>query len=56
MGNLQDIQNLFSFSLSAGQIAGNIAVALICGLLIARTYCWTNGRPNASRTFVSSCW
>ena len=54
MGNLQDLQNLFASSISAGQIVRNLAVALVCGLLIARCYCWANGRPNPARTFVCS--
>ena len=54
MDTFQDIQNLFSFSLSAGQVIRNLVVALICGSLISGFYRWTTKRPSNSWTFVGS--
>jgi len=54
MNEFQDLQSLLTLSLSIGQVAKNMAVALACGLLIAAFYGWTTGRPAHSRTFVSS--
>ena len=54
MNNFQDLQNLFSFSLSASQVIKNLMVALLCGFLISRFYCWITKRPSNSRIFVSS--
>ena len=54
MNPFQDIQSLFLFSLTPGQVIRNIAVAFVCGLLISRFYCWTNGRPVYVRTYVGS--
>lgn len=54
MNSFPDVQNLFSFSISAGQVIRNLVVALICGFLISRFYCWTTKRPSNSSSFISA--
>ena len=54
MNGFPDVQNLFSFSISAGQVIRNLIVALSCGVLISRFYCWTTKRPSNSRAFIGS--
>lgn len=54
MNEFQDLQNILSFSLTTGQVVRNLAVALVCGLLISRFYAWVTGRPGQSRTFSGS--
>jgi uncharacterized membrane protein YhiD involved in acid resistance len=50
----QDFQNIFSFSISIGEVISNLAIALISGLLISFFYKWTYRGPNYSTRFVHS--
>lgn len=50
----QDFQNIFTFSLSAGQVLVNISVALLCGFIISLFYKWTYRGPNYSSSYVNS--
>ena len=50
----QDFQNIFTFSLSAGQVIINISVALLCGFIISLFYKWTYRGPNYSSSYVNS--
>ena len=59
MNMFQDYQDIFSLSqeisfLGSGQFFVNMAIALVCGLLIALFYRWTHKRSNYSATFVNS--
>ncbi len=55
MNGIQDIyNNLFQLSLSPGMFVRNLVVALICGIIISRIYCWTSKSPNSARSFVSA--
>ncbi len=54
MTDLLDVQNLLTFTLSAGEFIRNLTVALLCGLLITRFYEWANGRPNHPASFINS--
>lgn len=50
----QNLQNIFSFSFSLGDVFFNMTVALITGLLISFVYRLTYRGPNYSITFVNS--
>ncbi|MEJ2051098.1 MAG: DUF4956 domain-containing protein, partial [Calditrichota bacterium] len=50
----QNFQNIFTFSLSAGQVIINISVALLCGFIISLFYKWTYRGPNYSSNYVNS--
>lgn len=50
----QDFQNIFTLSLSAGQVIVNISVALLCGFIISLFYKWTYRGPNYSSSYVNS--
>ena len=54
MNILPQVQHLLPISLSLGQIAGKLTVALVCGLLIAQFYTWVVRRPGSGRSFVSA--
>jgi uncharacterized membrane protein YhiD involved in acid resistance len=51
---LDDLQNLDLFPLSAGDILGNLLVALVCGLFIAWLYRRTSTAPGYPPSFLSS--
>jgi len=51
---LEDFQNIDLFSPSIFDIAGNMAVAFICGMIIAIVYRMTYNGPSYSPTFVNS--
>ncbi len=50
----QDFQNIFSFSVTIGDVITNLVIALISGLLISFLYKWTYRGPNYSSRFVHS--
>ncbi|MFC1550683.1 DUF4956 domain-containing protein [Candidatus Neomarinimicrobiota bacterium] len=50
----QDFQNIFSFSITSGEVITNLVIALISGLLISFFYIWTYRGPNYSSRFVHS--
>jgi uncharacterized membrane protein YhiD involved in acid resistance len=54
MNGIQDIYNIFQFSLNPGAFVRDLAVAFICGVLISRFYCWSSKSSNNSWTFVNS--
>ncbi|MBN1290772.1 MAG: DUF4956 domain-containing protein [Candidatus Latescibacteria bacterium] len=54
MNNIQNIYDVFQFSFSAGEFIRNMIVALLCGFLISRFYCWSTKSMSNSRTFTSS--
>ncbi len=51
---LEDFQTLEIFTPSIFDIAGNLLVAFVCGLIISYVYRFTYRGPNYSATFVSS--
>jgi uncharacterized membrane protein YhiD involved in acid resistance len=51
---LKDLQSVFNFSVTSGQVFSNLIVSLICGLAISLFYRWTYRGPNYSRSFVNS--
>ena len=51
---LEDFQNIDLFSPSIFDIAGNMLVAFICGIIIAVVYRMTYNGPSYSPTFVNS--
>jgi uncharacterized membrane protein YhiD involved in acid resistance len=50
----QDFQNIFTFSLSPGQVLINLVIALLCGFIISLFYKWTYRGPNYSSSYVNS--
>lgn len=50
----QDLENIFSLNITAGQVLSNLIVALVCGLLISFFYKWTYCGPNYSSRFIHS--
>ena len=50
----QDLQNIFQFSITPGQIILNLFVALISGFLISLFYRWTYNGAGYSSRFVHS--
>jgi uncharacterized membrane protein YhiD involved in acid resistance len=50
----QDLENIFSFNITAGQVLSNLTTALVCGLLISFFYKWTYRGPNYSSRFIHS--
>lgn len=51
---LQDLQDIFQFSITSGQIILNLIVALISGFLISLFYRWTYSGAGYSNRFVHS--
>ncbi|MFP4621997.1 MAG: DUF4956 domain-containing protein [Bacteroidales bacterium] len=51
---MQDIQNIFTFSITASDVIANILVALVCGFLIALLYKYTYKGLNYSSAFTIS--
>jgi len=51
---LDDFQNVLSVSLSIGEVFENLAVSLICGLLISLFYRLTYRGPGMSYSFINS--
>ncbi|MFT5166915.1 MAG: putative membrane protein YhiD involved in acid resistance [Saprospiraceae bacterium] len=51
---LEDFQNIDLFSPSIFDIAGNMLVAFVCGIIIAVVYRMTYNGPSYSPTFVNS--
>lgn len=54
MNVLQQISTLFQYSITPGQFIRNITIALICGFLISRFYCWSTNTSNNAKTFIGS--
>lgn len=54
MNHFPDFQDFLTFSLSAGEIARRLAVAFLCGLLVAQFYSWITRRPAHAKTFTTS--
>lgn len=54
MNRIQDIYNIFQFSLSPEVFIRNLIVAFICGILISCFYYWTTKSPNTARNFIIS--
>lgn len=54
MSAFQDVSGLISLTLSPQQVATNLAVALVCGLLVARFYRWVTHRSSNANAFVSA--
>ncbi len=48
---MQDIQSLFTFSITATDVVANVFVAMLCGLLIASLYKYTYKGLNYSSSF-----
>lgn len=53
-GIIQDLETFSLFSLSAGQVLGNLLVALACGCAVSRLYAWTNRHLGYTGAFVHS--
>ncbi|MGE5860954.1 MAG: DUF4956 domain-containing protein [Ignavibacteria bacterium] len=51
---LRDFENILSFSLTVGAVIENIAVSLICSLIIALFYRWTYRGDGYSLSFIHS--
>jgi uncharacterized membrane protein YhiD involved in acid resistance len=51
---MQDIQNIFTFNITAADVVANILVALVCGFLIALLYKYTYKGLNYSSAFTIS--
>lgn len=49
---LQELQNFSLRSPSAGQVLGNLLVALVCGYAVSRLYAWTNRRLGYTGAFA----
>lgn len=54
MNGFQDISGLIARQLSLPQAAANLAMALVCGLLVARFYRWVTHRASNAHAFVSA--
>ncbi|MBT6145243.1 MAG: DUF4956 domain-containing protein [Gemmatimonadetes bacterium] len=54
MSAFEDVSGLISLTLSPQQVATNLAVALVCGLLVARFYRWVTHRSTNAHAFVSA--
>ena len=55
VNDFQDVSGLISpLALSPQQAATNLAVALVCGLMVARFYRWVTHRSSNANTFVSA--
>ncbi|MGM0531345.1 MAG: DUF4956 domain-containing protein [Bacteroidota bacterium] len=51
---MQDIQNIFTFDITAADVIANILVALVCGFMIALLYKYTYKGLNYSSAFTIS--
>ena len=51
---LQDLQDIFQFSITPGQIVINLIVALVSGFIISLFYRWTYNGAGYSNRFVHS--
>jgi len=54
MNGIQDISGILQLSLSPGMFMRNLIVALICGFVISRFYCWSSRSQSNARNFVNS--
>ena len=54
MNNIQNISDVFQFSFSVSDFIRNMLVALICGFLISRFYCWSTKSVGNNRSFTAS--
>lgn len=50
----QDLQNIFEFSITAGEVIKNLLIALLGGYLISLAYRWTYNGPGYSNKFIHS--
>jgi uncharacterized membrane protein YhiD involved in acid resistance len=51
---MQDIQSIFTFSITAADVFANVSVAMLCGFIIALLYKYTYKGLNYSSTFTIS--
>lgn len=50
----QDLQNIFQFSITVGEVLKNLLIALVGGYLISLVYRWTYNGPGYSNKFIHS--
>ena len=54
MNDILGLEDILNLSLTTGEVIRNLAMALACGIIIARFYGWVARRPSYSRSFINS--